>query len=688
MSISFPTDRPDRLERGAPAVRIPIGIDEDLRFDIAERADKLGVTPARFLLTAYTVTVARWTGARRTPVRTPDGILDVTVDDDATVDDHIQAVFPATAQQAQIGYGTAADVEVGLVIDWADPAWPGYLECQSHVCTPDELAGFAGDLLDAAAQMTAAAGPLEDVRAISPARRAWLAAINHAGYAFDETSLDELIRRRAAAARDAVAVRDDDHALTYAELAAAADEQARRLHAAGVRPGDIVLVGVSRSVAEIVAVLGTVTAGAAYVGVDLNQPAAYLERIVARCRPAAILADREHTTGVRTVDIWSAGWATTPSPAPRPAADPDRLAYVAFTSGSTGEPKGVCIPHRGVIRLIQGADYVRYGAGEHWLRLAPLGFDASTMEIWGPLLSGGTVEVYTPALPAPSELGEFIAARGVTTTFMTSGLYRLMIEFAPDSFAGVRCVMTGGDVIPHEHTARLLRRVPGLTVVCAYGPTENSVLTSVHPVSDPSEVDGALPIGRPILGTGVHVLDERGRLVPPGAIGELYTSGIGLAVGYLGDPAETDRRFGHLCADLPERLYRTGDLVRFDTTGSLRFLGRGDDQVKIRGFRIELGAIAQTLTECSGVHDSVVFAAGATSATKRIVAAVVPSPGAAVDPVGLRDALAERLPGYMVPTLWTIVDHIPVTRNGKTDRAALLRGAAPAVVNIQAGHVG
>jgi acyl-CoA synthetase (AMP-forming)/AMP-acid ligase II len=220
--------------------------------------------------------------------------------------------------------------------------------------------------------------------------------------------------------------------------------------------------------------------------------------------------------------------------------------------------------------------------------------------------------------------------------------------------------------------------VPGLTVVCAYGPTEHSAITTVHPVDDPSDVDGALPIGRPVLGSGVHVLDERGRLVPPGAVGELHTSGVGLAVGYLGDPAETDRRFGHFSADVPERLYRTGDLVRFDAAGNLRFLGRGDDQVKIRGFRIELGAIAQALLECAGVHDAVVFATGATSASKRIVAAVVPSPGAAVDPAGLRDALAGRLPAYMVPTLWTIVEHVPVTKNGKTDRAALLAAAAPA----------
>ncbi|WP_377267917.1 AMP-binding protein [Peterkaempfera sp. SMS 1(5)a] len=312
------------------------------------------------------------------------------------------------------------------------------------------------------------------------------------------------------------------------------------------------------------------------------------------------------------------------------------------------------------------------------LRLSPLAFDASTLELWGALLTGATLEVYTEPLPSPTELGEFLVEREVTVAWFTAGLFRLLAEFAPDSLRGLRQVLTGGDVVPHEHVARLLERHPGLVVTNGYGPTENTTFTTTHSVTRPQDVDGPLPIGTPLMGTRVHVLDDRGRLLPPGAVGELYTSGEGLATGYVGDEAETARRFGWFSPDLVERLYRTGDLVRFDGRGRLRFLGRADDQVKLRGYRIEPAAIGATIAQLPGVQDALVFAVGADSATKRLVAAVVPAEGESPAPNALRLALEEQLPSYMVPALWTVVETLPLTRNGKVDRKALAASARPA----------
>ena len=702
--MDFPSDLQGRASSGGPALRALPAPDARLRSDVTARCAKLGTGPDALLLAAYALTLTRWTGSRIVPVRCGGGTAVVEVDDGLSTDELIGAVERrlrgAGAGPAQVGFGPDAvlggGVEVVLRADWSGDRdaddWSASTGCLAGVWTPAELSAFTADLLAAVAELAAASGPVEDVRCISPERRALLRRINETDRDFPTDSLEELFHRTARRLPDAVAVRDGDNELNYRQLAAAAMFQARLLAEAGVGPGDTVLIGLPRSTAEIVAVLGTVQAGAAYVGVDLGAPAAHLARIVAKCRPAAVLYSPEDGSlppaGVRSVPVWDSSWASSwdgsddgadaAAPQLLPNGAGERLAYVAFTSGSTGEPKGVCVPHLGVVRLVHGADYAGLGPGERVLRLSPLAFDASTLELWGALLSGAALEVYTEPLPSPTELGEFLVERGVTVAWFTAGLFRLLAEFAPESLHGLRQVLTGGDVVPHEHVARLLERHPGLVVTNGYGPTENTTFTTTHSVAHPEDVDGPLPIGTPIPGTRVHVLDDRGRLLPPGAVGELYTSGAGLATGYLGDEPETARRFGCFSPDLAERLYRTGDLVRYDGLGRLRFLGRADDQVKLRGYRVEPAAIGTVIARLPGVQDALVFAVGADSATKRLVAAVVPAAGAAPVPVGLRLALEQQLPSYMVPALWTVVDALPLTRNGKVDRKALAASARPA----------
>ncbi|MFH8882292.1 amino acid adenylation domain-containing protein [Streptomyces californicus] len=613
-----------------------------------------------------------------------------------------------TSLRVEEGHGGGSQFDLTLLIGRSDPAYAGHVEYATGTWTEDETRAFVADFLAGVEELaTGDAARLEDVRCISADGRARLTELNGTRQEFPDTSLDALFRAAAARTPDAVAVRDASSSLTYAQLADAAGEQARLLRAAGVRAGDRVLVGVERSVAEAVAVLGVLWAGAAYVGVEQSATDAHLAKIVARAEPSAALvgpvdgeaAARFRALGTRPVAVYDPTWtpaaglggealppasdgsATSTTDADGgglPPEDPARLAYVAFTSGSTGEPKGVTVPHRAVIRLVHEAGFVRLGPGERMLRLSPLAFDASTLELWGALLTGTTLEVHPAGLASPTELGAFLREREVTVAWLTAGLFRLVEEFAPDSLGGLKQLLTGGDVVPHEHAARLLARHPGLVLTNGYGPTENTTFTATHSVSSPDEVDGPLPIGRPVPGTRVYVLDARRRLLPPGSVGELYAAGAGLADGYLGDPDETARSFGEFSPDVPERLYRTGDVVRVDSRGRLAFLGRADDQVKLRGYRVELSAIADVLTGHPAVQDAVVLVTEGDSAEKRLVAAVVPAPGTALAATDLRALLRQRLPAYMVPTLWTIVDGIPLTANGKVDRRALAAGAVPA----------
>ncbi|WP_344668509.1 amino acid adenylation domain-containing protein [Catenulispora yoronensis] len=704
--MEFPSD-------GGPAsVGGEAGVVPDvlLRKDVKARCARLGVGADALLLAAYALTLYRWTGVAGVAVRCGTAVPTVTLVEDQNTDDLLRVVHGLLASAAAArsvarsvatseateadvqaafgpGAGAADGCDVWVRADWGRSDWQVDVGCRPGVWAPTELAAFAADLLAAVKGLATVSGPVEDIRCVSAERLALIHRVNQGSKTLPSASIEELfwqvVRRRP----DAHAVREGGTVLTYAELSHAAAVQAQALYKAGVRAGDTVLIGVPRSIAEVVAVLGTLMAGAAYVGVESAVPDAYLGEIVRKCAPAAVLCADELAvrmpTGIPVVEVWSAQWSQeSKHPEPEvdyPQTDPaDRLAYVAFTSGSTGAPKGVCVPHLGVIRLALGADYLGLEPGDRMLRLSPLAFDASTLELWGALLNGATLEVYTDPLPSPSELGEFLVERGVTVAWLTAGLFRMVAQFAPDSVRGLRHLVTGGDVVSPEHVAKVLARHPDLVVTNGYGPTENTTFTTTHTVTAADDLDRPLPIGTPVAGTAVFVLDRRGRLLPPGAVGELYTSGAGLATGYLGDEAETRRRFGRFCPDVPDRLYRTGDLVRLDGAGRLAFLGRADDQVKLRGYRIELSAVAGVIAGLPGVKDAVVTAVGADSASKRLVASVVPADGAEPGIKELRSALERRLPSYMVPTLWAIMDRLPLTRNGKVDHQALAEAARPA----------
>jgi amino acid adenylation domain-containing protein len=616
---------------------------------VRRRSRTLNVAPSSILLAAFGLTLARLTGVSTLLVDVGDPNnpvpVRVDIDDDLAPEAFVRGVHesltwslgqgdvPVDDVVTRLGVnqsgrrhtvGPQFDIAVRLV---AGQSFAGHVDYAADLWEAGEAERFALDYSAAVAQLVEAIGTgvtLADVRCISANSRKILDTMNDTSRVFPESSVDGLFRDMVDRWPSALAVRDAESALTYAELAVAVAEQARLLRAAGVEEGDTVLIGVPRSVAEVVAVLGTLWVGAAYFGVDLAQPAAHTARILAKASPAAaIVADdaagQLAPYGVLLVNSWHPGWEGGGEVAPPVQPDPDRLAYIAFTSGSTGAPKGVAIPHRGVIRLVHDSPYLALGPGERSLRLASLAFDASTLELWGTLLTGATLEICPPEALFPAEIGAFLEERRITVAFLKAGLFGLVQEFAGASLAGLRHLMTGGDVVPDEHVRKALAKNPGLVITNCYGPTENTVVTTSCSVSDPASIDGPVPIGSPVPGTRIYVLDKRRRLLMPGAVGELYAAGDGLASGYVNDEAETDRAFGFFSPDVPERLYRTGDLVRIDGAGQLQFLGRADDQVKIRGFRIELHAISESLRAQEGVEEAFVTVTDGDSVDKRLL---------------------------------------------------------------------
>lgn len=577
------------------------------------------------------------------------------------------------------GHAGGSPFDLTLYVQHSQPVFSGVAEFSTGVLAATEVSAFLNSFIATLDQMAHRDDQrLADVRGITPEQQRRLRQLQAQRLRPATPPVDHLFARQASETPDAVAVRgENDQELTYRQLAHAADIQAHLLQAAGVRPGDRVAVSLPRSVAEIVALLGVLRAAAAYVAVDAEQPIPRLKAMLQLCRPRAVLADPHAASRIQAlgacpaVDTWQPTWPRLPAgPVPRTRPHGRRIAYIAFTSGSTGTPKAVVVPHRSVVRLAYQPAYVRSGPGERFLRFAPLGFDASTLEVWAPLLNGGTVEIGPAALPAPTELARSIRDRGVTVLWLTSGLFRLMVELCPEAFSGVKQVLTGGDVVSATHVRALLERFPQIRVTNGYGPTENTTFTAVHHVDHALQVTDPLPIGRPIPGTSAYILDKQGRLLPPGAIGELYVGGDGLAHGYAKNPKETAHSFGRLSPDVPEQLYRTGDIVRLDGQGQLQFLGRRDHQVKVRGYRVDLDEVRHVLVAHANVSDAVVTTVGESSTDRRLLAAVVPRGAVNIIP-SAKNYLARRLPSFMLPSLWVEVDQLPLTPNGKIDRQSL-----------------
>ncbi|MFE5735103.1 amino acid adenylation domain-containing protein [Streptomyces sp. NPDC056528] len=491
-------------------------------------------------------------------------------------------------------------------------------------------------------------------------------------------SIPGLFERRVALTPDATAVSGGDTRLSYAELDADANRLAHALGEAGVSPGARVGVCAERSPRLIVALLAVLKAGGAYVALDPKQPRERHRTIVEDAgitvllTESHLLADVDGLAGRSLVlDEESSGNDRWPDTAPAPSPGADDPAYIAYTSGSTGVPKGVVVPHRAVLRLVTEPNFLTIGADDVFLQFAPVAFDASTLEIWAPLLNGARLAVFPPFAPTLDQLAEEVEREGVTVLWLTAGLFHQMADGPLERLAGVRQLVAGGDVLSVAHVNKTLAAHPGIRVINGYGPTENTTFTCCHVITEKVDSE-TVPIGTPVTGTQVYLLDDEMRPVPDGETGELYAGGDGVALGYLGRPEQTRERFvPDTFGPLPGRtLYRTGDLARRRADGVVEFVGRADNQVKIRGYRVEPGEIEAALLARDDISDAAVVAQDRVHGGKRLVAFYVADHGLSVPE--LRAGLSETLPPYLVPAAFVRLTGLPLTANGKVDRAALL----------------
>ncbi|WP_456786198.1 amino acid adenylation domain-containing protein [Cellulomonas sp. P5_C5] len=488
-----------------------------------------------------------------------------------------------------------------------------------------------------------------------------------------DARIEHLVLGHADRAPDAVAVVDGATRLTYGQLADASGRLAVDLRAAGARPGDVVALFLPRGASLVVAALAVLRAGATYLPVDPEYPdarVAYMLRDSAAAVVVAAAGERSRIPadlgGVPVVDpdappAWSGE--------PDVLADAGAAAYLMYTSGTTGEPKGVLIPHRGVVRLVVGSSYVELGAGTVMAHIGATGFDASVFEMWGALVNGGTLVVLDRATVIDAvELRAALAEHGITSGLVTSALFAHLADEDPTLFAPMTDLVVGGDVLSAAHARAVLAANPGLRLVNAYGPTENSVISTTHRVSPSS--GSRVPIGRPIANSTALVLGPDRRLVPVGVPGELHVGGDGLALGYHRRPDATQAAFVEHPFVAGERLYRTGDRVVLRHDGSIDFRGRLDEQVKIRGFRVEPAEVEQVMCGIEGVEEAVVVVRRRRgSSDSELCAYVTGSRDLQEGP--LRALVRTVLPEHMVPTSVVVLDRLPLTAHGKVDRAAL-----------------
>ncbi|MET0234049.1 MAG: amino acid adenylation domain-containing protein, partial [Kibdelosporangium sp.] len=385
-----------------------------------------------------------------------------------------------------------------------------------------------------------------------------------------DSCVHELFAGQAARTPDATALLFEGSALTYRELDERANRLAHYLIAVGAGPGALVGVRIPRGPDMVIGILGTLKAGAGYLPLDPAHPAGRIAALVAQAAPRVVL------TELPALDEWS-------PVAPAAAVRPDDLACVLFTSGSTGEPKGVAIPHRAVVLAGFDDTFLQPGSQHTWLQAAPVSWDGMLLELWLALLHGSGLVLAPGQSPDPETIADLVERHEITSLFLSTGLFTVMADEYPDVLRSVRQVGFGGDVASATHVLAVRRDCPGLRLANGYGPMESVGACAAHEISGHETT--TVPIGRPAANTRVFVLDGMLNVVPTGVAGELYVGGAGLARGYVGRASLTAERFVASCFDAGERLYRTGDLVRWTAAGVLEFLGRADDQVKIRGFR-------------------------------------------------------------------------------------------------------
>jgi amino acid adenylation domain-containing protein len=491
--------------------------------------------------------------------------------------------------------------------------------------------------------------------------------------------IHELFQSQAERSPQSVAVRMGDSALTYRQLDQESTRIAHVLRGAGFHSGAFAGICVARSVKMVAGLLGILKGGGAYVPLDPDYPQDRLAALIHDAGISVVLTQRRYT------DLFSRcllpvicldGEIPAESPPPIRASGVTALhpAYVMYTSGSTGRPKGVVVCHRNVARLVLNTNYARLGPDEKILQAAPLSFDASTFEIWGPLLHGGECVLYPEAIPTAAGLEREIRRHGVSTMWLTASLFNSIIDESAEALSGLRQLLIGGEALSLKHVAKALDSLGGTKIINGYGPTEGTTFACTYSIPEELPLElSSIPIGRPIANTRVYVLDRYRNPVPVGVPGEIYIGGDGVSLGYLNQSELTADKFvsDEVGVNPDGVLYRTGDLARYRSDGNLEFLGRVDRQLKIRGFRIEPEEIEIVLQAHPGVKQAVVAERGDSPGEKRLVAYVVSDQWHPVGAGELREHLRGKLPGFMIPSSFVFLDSLPRSRAGKIDWKAL-----------------
>ena len=505
-----------------------------------------------------------------------------------------------------------------------------------------------------------------------------------------EKLIHELFEEQVERTPGAVAVIYEDQLLTYAELNTKANQLARYLTAEGVTAGQLIPLLMPRSPQMLIAQLAVLKIGAAYVPIDPEFPLERRAFILRDCTARWVLVAQEQDAaleqeGLQWIDCKAAaeeiGQAVQENLGLK--LDTPAVAYVMYTSGSTGEPKGVMVPHHAVSRLVINNGYTQIEPSDCIGHGSNPAFDASTFEIWGALLNGARVAVipHSVVLDAQS-FAQTLQQHSVTVLWLTAGLFTQSVQSLSAVFGQLRYLLVGGDVVSPEAVREVLRSNPPLHLLNGYGPTEGTTFSATYEIETLSEDAASIPIGWPIANTRIYILDARLNPVPIGAQGELYVAGAGVALGYLNRDELTAERFlrDPFSADTQGRMYRTGDLGRWRADGAIEYLGRNDEQVKIRGYRIELGEIEAQLMSHEQIKEVVVIAREDVAGEKRLVAYVMPESPLPLDPLripapltveSMRMHLNGLLPDYMIPSAFVILQNFPLTRNGKLDRKAL-----------------
>ena len=487
---------------------------------------------------------------------------------------------------------------------------------------------------------------------------------------------------------DTVAVQFGDHCFTYRELNNGSNQLARYLRKLGVGTGSRVGVCMERSAEMIAALLGILKAGGAYVPLDPAYPFDRLRWMIQDAEVSVLLTQRQLTqrqeaeqfeeSELKLVCLdrdWEAIAQASEDTLETQTRAHD-LAYIVYTSGSTGTPKGVAVPHRAVNRLVCNPDYIQWESSDRVAQVSNISFDAATFEIWGALLNGAQlVGIDREVSLSPLAFAAQLQQQQIRVLFLTTALFNQMAQETPTAFSGLRYLLFGGEAVDPRSVQAVLRQGAPQHLLHLYGPTESTTFASWYEVENVDDTDASIPIGRPIANTQIYLLDSYLKPVPIGVRGELYIGGHGLALGYWKRPELTAERFIADPFNAASRLYKTGDLARYSADGNLEFLGRMDDQVKLRGFRIELGEIETVLSQHPAVQAAIVLLHEGLlqpdSHDKRLVAYIVsrqqPHPTAS----DLRGFLKSKLPDYMVPSAFAVLDALPLTANGKVDRRAL-----------------